>query len=227
VSSADEENEDDVELKEEIVIKKEPITVKLEPDDEEYVPHKEDTELDDSDYQEPRTLSTATNARRRKPNAVPKTLALAQDAKDEDGPVVIDRFAVAGVNDPPCNNCASRHIPCEFFVDEWVTRCKLCHWKKVGCTVSAPKRFALKNSGRKRVRPLKANNITRSTVKKEPTMTKVPRSTPATRNSHRKNLEAVVGVSSHRRDICESFQSSILYSFFKYHFFWQQLESLS
>ena len=220
VSSADEEeNEDEVKLEEEMVIKKEPTTVKLGSDDEKYVPHKKEIKLYDSDYQGPMTLSTATNAPRRKPNAVPKTPALTQDAEDEDGPVVIDRFAVAGVNDPPCNNCASRHIPCEFFVDEWITQCKLCQRKKVGCTASAPKLFALKTSGRKRlVRPSKVDNTTRSTVKKEPTMTKVPQPTPATRNSRRKNLEAVVEVSPRRRDICGLLQSSILYSFFKYHF---------
>jgi hypothetical protein len=228
VSSADEEeSEDEAELEEENVIKEEPITVKLGSDDEEYVPHKKEIKLDDSDYQGPRTLSSATNARSRKPNAVLKMPALAQDAEDEDGPVMIDRFAVAGVNDPPCNNCASRHIPCEFFVDEWITQCKLCHRKKAGCTVSAPKLFALKSSGRKRLRrPSKVDSTTRSIAKKEPTMTKVPQPTPATRNSRRKNLEAVVEVSSHRRDICESLRSSILYSVFKYHFFWQQLESL-
>ena len=210
VSAAyEEEDEDEAEL---TVIKAEPITVKLGPDDEKYVPHKQ--ELDDYDYQGPRILST-TNARRRKLKAEPKTLRLVQDAEDEDEPVVIDRFAVAGINDPPCKNCADRHIPCEFFVDEWVTQCKLCQRQKAGCTVSAPKVLALKSSGRKRTRtlPSKPNNTTRSTVKKEPTMINVSQSTPDSQNSSRKNLKAGVGVSSRRQDICESTQSLILYLF--------------
>ena len=37
-----------------------------------------------------------------------------QNAEDEDGPVVVDRFVVAGVNDPPCNICVVVTFPARF-----------------------------------------------------------------------------------------------------------------
>ena len=186
ISSGDEEDEED-ELESEEDMDERPI--KKEPD---------------PDYT---TRSGAKRSRRRKPKAEPKASALVQESDDDEGPTVIDRFAVAGENDPACSYCADHQVPCEFVVDEWITQCKLCQSRRVGCSVSPAKVFALKTSGRKRFRQFQGN----ATVKKDPSAAKVPRATPAARNSNMK--KSGLGIGS-QPNICKylPFLSSIYFS---------------
>jgi len=185
IDSNDEaEEEDELESEEEMVVKKEPADVKLE-DDPDYIAYTREIMMSDSEYDGPTTRSGAKRSRRRKTKAEPKTPALVKETDDEEEPAVIDRFAVAGENDPACNYCMEREVPCEYMVDEWITQCKLCQRRKVGCSVSAAKVVILKNSGKKRPRP-QGNATTRPQIKKERAKKEVPRPTPAPRSKKRK-----------------------------------------
>ncbi|KIM35991.1 hypothetical protein M413DRAFT_32034 [Hebeloma cylindrosporum] len=173
-----EDEEDELESEEETVIKEDPDWKAMELD-----------------------RPSPKPSRKRKVKAEPKSAERVEDSDDdEEAPTVIDRFAIAGENEPSCNNCVNRQIACEYFVDEWVTQCRFCHKQKVGCSISAAKVLALKQSGRKRPRaPRGSGNTTsrprvkrepasRSRTKEEPTTSKVPRSsTPAPRRPRKRS----------------------------------------
>jgi hypothetical protein len=186
------ESEDNVEAP---VIKQEPLAD--QPGFQAYAREVQmEMELDaEAERDGPRTRSSATKGSRRKLKAEPKTPAVVPDTDEEDTPMVVDRFAAAGENDPSCNNCASRGVTCQYVVDEWVTQCKLCQRQKVGCSVSAVKVLALKNSGRKRPRAAKGTT-TRAPVKREAKPPKITRQTPAPRKS--RNKRTGLGISSRR-----------------------------
>jgi hypothetical protein len=189
------EEEDELESEEETegqFIKQEPLSGLARFQD-----HARKVELeielqDEANSSGPRTRSSVANANRRIPKPGPKTPALFQETDDEDTPSVVDRFAAAGENDPPCNNCAGRNVPCHYVVDEWVTQCKLCQRQKVGCSVSAQKVLALKKSGRKRPRPTKGTTA-QAPVKREAKPPKVPRLTPVPRRPRTKRAGDGIG----------------------------------
>lgn len=134
---------------------------------------------------------------RRRVKPEPKTPAIVppdSDEEEEDAPRVVDRLAAAGENDPACQNCIRRNVQCQYVVDEWVTQCKLCQKQKAGCSISAAKVLALKNSGRKRPRAV-IGSTSRRPVKKE------PKSAPAPRKS--KTKRQGLGIGSRRREASE------------------------
>ena len=194
-SDDEEEEEDELESEEEMggpIVKKEPADVKMEADPD-YITYTKEIRMSDSEYDGLATRLSAKRSRRRKPKAEPKTPALVKDTDDEEGPVIIDRFAIGGENDPACNYCMEREVPCEFMVDEWITQCKLCQRRKVGCSISAAKVVILKNSGKKRPRPVQGSSTIRPQVKKERAKTKAPRARPASRSTKRKQSGLGIG----------------------------------
>ena len=201
-SDSEYEEEDQLESEEDTeppIIKQEPLTE--QPGFQAYAREVQiEMELEaEAEREGPRTRSSGTNGPRRKVKAEPKTPAVVPDTdEEEDTPMVVDRFAAAGENDPPCNNCVSRSVTCQYVVDEWVTQCKLCQRQKVGCSISATKVLALKNSGRKRPRAPRGTT-TRAPVKREAKPPKVPRRTPAPRKS--RNKRAGLGISARRGEI--------------------------
>jgi hypothetical protein len=204
LSSASEYEEDELESEDDSeapVIKQEPLAeqpgLQAHPRDVQITMQLED----EAERVKPKTRASAAKEARRKVKADPKTPAIVHDTdEEEDTPMVVDRFAAAGENNPPCNNCTSRNVTCQFVVDEWLTQCKLCQRQKVGCSVSAAKVLALKNSGRKRPRPAKGTT-TRAPMKKEANPLKVPRQTPAPHKS--RNKRAGLGISSRRGETGE------------------------
>ena len=203
-SSGSEYEEDELESKDDSeapVIKQEPLAE--QPGFQAYAREVQiEMELEaEAERVKPKTGALAAKRPRRKVKPEPKTPAIVPDTDDEeDTPRVVDQYAAAGENDPPCNNCASRNVTCQFVVDEWLTQCKLCQRQKVGCSVSAAKVLALKNSGRKRPRPAKGTT-TRAPVKREAKPPKVPRQTPAPRKS--RNKRAGLGIGSWRGETGE------------------------
>jgi hypothetical protein len=199
-SGSEYEEEDELESEEESegrVVKEEPISD--HPGFQAYAREVQiEMELEEEAVREGRTpQGSAAKAPRRKMKAEPKTPAVVPDSDEEDAPTVVDRFAAAGENDPACLNCVGRNVTCQYVVDEWVTQCKLCQRQKVGCSISAGKVLALKNSGRKR--PRAANGTTsRAPVKREVKAPKVPRPTPAPRKA--KTKRAGLGLGSRRRE---------------------------
>ena len=129
IPSGSEYEEDELELEEETedwVIKEEPLVD--HPGIQAYTWEAQiEMELEEEAIHEGQiTQASAAKAPWQKVKVEPKTPAIMPDSDDEDTPIVIDQFAMAGENNPPCLNCIGCNVTCHYVVNEWVMQCKLC-----------------------------------------------------------------------------------------------------
>ena len=73
----------------------------------------------EAEHEGPTTRSSGTKGPCCKVKAEPKTPAIVPNTDDEeDTHMVVNWFAAARENDPPCNNYVSRSVTCQYVVDE-------------------------------------------------------------------------------------------------------------